>query len=83
MDILVAHFDISSKLYQTYMTGVNIALKYNSVYTNAFQQVLKDIYKKMVKIKTITTNLMLSILSYMEKFMTSGSKIQIIIWINY
>ena len=51
MDILVAHFDILSKLYQTYMTGVNIALKYNSVYTNAFQQVLKDIYKKNGKNK--------------------------------
>ena len=32
MNILVAHFDILSKLYQTYMTGVNIALKYNSIY---------------------------------------------------
>jgi hypothetical protein len=30
---------------------VNIALKYNSVYTNAFQQVLKDIYKKNGKNK--------------------------------
>jgi hypothetical protein len=46
MDMLATQIDILSKTYQAYITNMNIALKYNSLYTNAFQQALKDIYKK-------------------------------------
>jgi hypothetical protein len=47
MNLFGNHFDILSKLYQTYDTNINIILKYNTSYTNAFHQALKDSYKKM------------------------------------
>src|SRR6478672_4028007 len=51
MNILATRLDILSKSYQAYITSINIALKYNSLYTNAFLQALKDIYKKNDKDK--------------------------------
>ena len=74
--MLATQIDILSKTYQAYITNMNIALKYNSLYTNAFQQ--KIFTKKIAKTKTITINLMLLIFYHMEKYMISGSKIQII-----
>lgn len=43
MITLATYINILSKSYQAYITNINIILKYNFLYANAFQQVLKDI----------------------------------------
>ena len=43
MNILATYINILSKTYQTYITNMNIILKYNILYINAFQQELNDI----------------------------------------
>src|SRR6478672_11074152 len=51
MNILATYINILSKTYQTYITNMNIILKYNFLYINAFQQELNDSYKKNDKNK--------------------------------
>jgi polyhydroxyalkanoate synthase len=45
MNPIIAHIDILSKLYQSYITNINIMSKYQYLYNTAFQQALKIIYK--------------------------------------